>query len=139
MSYNNLHGYLIKDTQVKMLKKYLPSLIEGNSYDESAKGCFKLKSIRKYTWTSPDSNIDPSRIHYQYLIELEFYGTYSLWDREYNELNWKYQPSYRKRNIHRQLKYIAEKLIREYVKIIDCEIQSHNISVKKVSLKTKEA
>jgi hypothetical protein len=120
MSYNQLHGYLVKDNQVKV--------IEGNRYDnpEGANGYFTLKSFRKYTWTSPD-----------YHVELEFHGTYKLWTTEYNESNIKYARSYRKRNVNRSLKSLAEYLIKDYLKIIDTSIQMHNVSVKKVTLKTK--
>ena len=140
MSYNQLHGYLVKDKQVKAIKKFLPMLIEGNNYDnpEGEKGYFTLKSFRKYTWTSPDSKLDPSYIRYEYHVELEFYCTYKLWRNEYNERNLKYAMSYRKRNVHRGLKSLAERLIKDYLKIIDVTIPIHNVSIKKVTLKTKE-
>ena len=139
MSYNNLHGYLIKDSQVKLIKKFIPTLIEGNSYDGDAKGYFKLSSFRKYTWTSPERISQNQYVRYDYHVELEFHGTYNLWGTDYTEKNWKYIRPYRKRNIHRNLKYMAEKLIRDNIKFLDLGISPHDIIIKKVTLKTKEA
>jgi hypothetical protein len=124
-----------------MLKKYLPTLIDGNKYEdpEAVNGYFKLKSLRKYTWTDPKSKTDPSYIRYDYHLEVEFHGVVSLWGRTYTEQNFKYLQAYRKKNIQRQLKYMANSLIKDYIRVIDASIPIHYVDIKKVIIKTKEA
>ena len=137
MSYSQKNGYLIKDTQVKIIKKFLPQLIKGNMYENpsGSNGYFVMKSFRKYTWSPPESN---HTRYYDYHVELEFYGTVTLWGTTYDEIRYKRSMSYRKKSIHRQLKSLAENLIVGYLKILDSEIPQHSVHITKVTLKTNE-
>lgn len=115
--------------------------MEGNIYDnpDAAQGYFTIKSFRKYTWSSPDSKLDPMYVRYEYHVELEFNGSYTFCGRTYTEKSWGCASTYRKRNMVRSLKYMAEYLVRDCLKVLDTTIPQHNINVKRVILKTKEA
>jgi hypothetical protein len=118
----------------------LPTLIDGNKFEDpnGATGYFTLKSLRKYTWSDPSSRVSDEYVRYNYHLEFEFHGIVTLWGRTYTEHTMNYVQAYRKKNIQRQLKYMVSKLIGDYVKIIDASIPSHNVDIKKVTLKTKK-
>lgn len=140
MGYNEQLGYLVKDSELKLIKKMVPKIIEGNKYsrENGANGFMRLKSFRKYTWSEESRRNDPTKsqyVTYRYYAEFEFVGTFTLWGITYNEKNFKYLKAYRKKMIHRELKSIGSDLIKECMSILSLNVNHWDVNITSVKLK----
>lgn len=138
MGYNSKLGYLIKDDEVKLIKKMVPKIIEGNFYsndNDGANGYFKLKSFRKYTWTPPTDNPNAFKSKYRYYAEFEFYGSFTMWGTVYHEKSWQYMKAWRRKNVSRSLKHFSSNLLKEAMSILALDIPHWDIEVTKAELK----